>query len=773
MMMSYLTSPRLIGASMAAVLFALVSACGGGGGAGATTPAPPTAVVIGTQPADQTVVEGASAAFTVSATGDGLNYQWQRSTDAGSTWSNVTGGTTSTLTLNTTALTQNGERYRVQVAGTANSVTSNVASLNVNALVIAPSITSDVSSQTVVAGGNATFAVIAAGKPLNYQWQFSTDAGATWADVAGAVGASFSVNSAALTDSGKRWRVRVSNGAGSVTSTAGVLTVTPAPVAPTFTLQPKSVSVTAPAQADFSITATGSPTPTLQWQLSTNGGTTWADITGATAARYLGTTVLRTSDNGNRYRVLATNAGGSTTSNVAVLTVNAPPTSTLSGRAWSPGQLLESDDNPVVNYSAGIDDAGNVTAVFVKSDGVRNVLWAVRGTPGNSGASPLFAAPTAIDTGAAVDGALTITISVAPSGNAVATWFNTAACTATSYSTTGNCIYLVTARYLAGTGTWEAPKVVASMPPGTFGGGLINDAGTVLLYLNTWQRSGTTYTTAPGLAWRESGQTAYQVRPLPDANVTPKQYALDAANNIVLAAAAVQSSGNNLVVYRGNTGTTLGPLEALSTPGSTVAFRRMAMGTNGQIAVLWDQTKGTGSTVFAAVAANVSDSFTATDLNTTAAFTELAISDAGNLVGYDFASLTMVQRVGTLWTGVSSLPAGINRSGSTGANTARAVNRNGNVLSVQLPSAQCDDGQWSTFDAATSAVIKPFARAASTDFVLGLDTCPAATGLALPLLAANGVGAVFMLNTFDVLPSVGAPAGSGRAVKNLWGSMLK
>jgi hypothetical protein len=41
------------------------------------------------------------------------------------------------------------------------------------------------------------------------------------------------------------------------------------------------------------------------------------------------------------------------------------------------------------------------------------------------------------------------------------------------------------------------------------------------------------------------------------------------------------------------------------------------------------------------------------------------------------------------------------------------------------------------------------------------------------LLSTGGVGFTDLLNRFDVLPTVAAPAGDGRAVTNLWGVYLK
>ena len=100
-----------------------------------------------------------------------------------------------------------------------------------------------------------------------------------------------------------------------------------APLMPAFTVQPASRSVTAGQTASFTVTATGMPTPTYQWQGSSNGGGTWADVTlgtGGTTATYT-TSVTTTSQSGIQFRCVATNSAGTINSNSAALTVTAPP----------------------------------------------------------------------------------------------------------------------------------------------------------------------------------------------------------------------------------------------------------------------------------------------------------------------------------------------------------------------------------------------------------------------------------------------------------------
>jgi len=76
----------------------------------------------------------AVASFTVSAffSGNTITYQWQVSTDGGSTFANVSGATTPTLSLSGLTAADNGKRYRCVLSATgASSVTTNSATLTV------------------------------------------------------------------------------------------------------------------------------------------------------------------------------------------------------------------------------------------------------------------------------------------------------------------------------------------------------------------------------------------------------------------------------------------------------------------------------------------------------------------------------------------------------------------------------------------------------------------------------------------------------------------
>jgi hypothetical protein len=93
------------------------------------------AITISAQPQNLSVVDGEAATFSVTATATGtgdLAYQWQLSTDDGSTWANLSSATSATLAFETVALADDDNQYRVIVstAGAANA-TSNAATLTV------------------------------------------------------------------------------------------------------------------------------------------------------------------------------------------------------------------------------------------------------------------------------------------------------------------------------------------------------------------------------------------------------------------------------------------------------------------------------------------------------------------------------------------------------------------------------------------------------------------------------------------------------------------
>jgi glucose/arabinose dehydrogenase len=85
----------------------------------------------------------------------------------------------------------------------------------------APQITQQPVNQTAPVGGTATFTVAASGTaPLSYQWQKNS------ANIAGATAASYTTPPVTSGDNNSAYRCVVTNTAGSITSNAGILTIT-------------------------------------------------------------------------------------------------------------------------------------------------------------------------------------------------------------------------------------------------------------------------------------------------------------------------------------------------------------------------------------------------------------------------------------------------------------------------------------------------------------------------------------------------------------------
>ncbi|HEY6305541.1 MAG TPA: Ig-like domain repeat protein, partial [Candidatus Angelobacter sp.] len=93
----------------------------------------------------------------------------------------------------------------------------------------------------------------------------------------------------------------------------------------TVTTSPTNLTVPVGELASFAAAASGTPAPTVQWQLSTDGGVTFSNIAGATSTGLA--FIASLTQSGNFYRAVFTNPSGSVTSNAALLTVTVAPTS--------------------------------------------------------------------------------------------------------------------------------------------------------------------------------------------------------------------------------------------------------------------------------------------------------------------------------------------------------------------------------------------------------------------------------------------------------------
>jgi type II secretory pathway pseudopilin PulG len=243
-------------------------------------------------------------------------YQWQRSQDNGSSYSNIAGATTSTYTL--TAADANAIlRARV----TAQNADGSATAFSVATNVITPAAPVNSTLPTISGGAQEGQALGAArgswsGSPTSYSQQWLRCADATQAScvaIAAATSLNYTVTSA---DIGSRLRISVTAGNVGGTSTATSNATAIAVAAPPVATQAPQLSGTfregqqvSVSQGSWSSSAT--VTYSYQWQLSTDGGQNWANIAAATNATY----TLSSTDGGNKIRagVIASNEGGSAT----------------------------------------------------------------------------------------------------------------------------------------------------------------------------------------------------------------------------------------------------------------------------------------------------------------------------------------------------------------------------------------------------------------------------------------------------------------------------
>ncbi len=142
----------------------------------------------------------------------------------------------------------------------------------------------------------------------------------------------------------------------------GTLSVTSPP---TITKQPVSQTVDAGTEIVLHAHSSGVPTPVAQWQVSTDGGTTWTNLSGGEEG-HLSLAITNDMD-GYRYRARISNSSGNVISDVAVLSVNpmVAPVFTdsvvaklLTGTALSDGVAASGTPGPTYSVTAGALPAG-------------------------------------------------------------------------------------------------------------------------------------------------------------------------------------------------------------------------------------------------------------------------------------------------------------------------------------------------------------------------------------------------------------------------------
>lgn len=262
----------------------------------------------------------------------------------------------------------------------------------------APTTTISPTTQTFCAGSVTSMSVNSSAASNSYTWQASANGSSGWSNVTNAVpaGAVYSGSNTSVltvtTASTYYYRCLVTDITASCTATSGTSTLV-VNTAPSITLQPVNANITTSGTATFFAGVTGSGL-TYQWQ--ENSGSGFSNISnGGTNPTYSGATtsslaITNTplSMSGYSYQCIVTNACGSATTSVRVLTVTDGPcvsetfgnlasNSTYNTKTWTGDNgftwsATDSRSDQVINGNAVTVRAGSLTANSV-TGGIGNL----------------------------------------------------------------------------------------------------------------------------------------------------------------------------------------------------------------------------------------------------------------------------------------------------------------------------------------------------------------------------------------------------------------
>lgn len=301
---------------------------------------------ITAQPADVTVAEGGRGEISTTVTGFAPVTQWQVSADGGLTWEDVQGGTSTTLVLDPVTRDMDGRQYRVRVTNVAGSAWSDVVTLRVTFTIpsaegsAAPgesvelriydpeSVRAGVMTITAPTGttiesvrhssGVGPFVISedrTTATSAHTGWGHSSLSAWVTLRVADDVvpGSVLGDGTAQIIEAD----VLVASGTLGV-SVAGVIEVLE---------HPADQTVDVGTTAEFTTAVAGHGVST-QWQVSTDEGTTWFDVEGATGTTLtLGATTPEMTR--SWYRAVHTNSAGQVLTDHAVLLVRTAPVFTV------------------------------------------------------------------------------------------------------------------------------------------------------------------------------------------------------------------------------------------------------------------------------------------------------------------------------------------------------------------------------------------------------------------------------------------------------------
>lgn len=273
--------------------------------------------IITAQPTSRVACVGSQTTFTVTVDGSELEYQWERNGVALTNGGNISGATTSALTINPVGANDVAE-YRCLITNPAGAALTNPAYLN-TVLVGQTGYVGNTSTpvNACVNATSPTLEVVAQGQNLTYQW-YSNTANSNTGGVL-ITNATLSTYPAPTNTVGTQYYYAVigNNGQTCAETRSAPIQVNISSPANAGTI---SGSRTLCSGNTASLSISGN-TGTIQWQQSaTNTAGSWSNVTtgtGGTTANYT-TAALNTT---TYYRTVVTNGSCQATSGVATVTV--------------------------------------------------------------------------------------------------------------------------------------------------------------------------------------------------------------------------------------------------------------------------------------------------------------------------------------------------------------------------------------------------------------------------------------------------------------------
>jgi hypothetical protein len=279
-----------------------------------------TVPVITLQPISQSVCSDSAAIFSVAATGTSLSYQWYKGATPLANAGNISGATSTTLTINPAALSDIASDYYCVVSGSCTTgAASNMVALAVTEKVIITS--QPVASQNACAGDTVSIMVAGTGAGLTYQWYNGATLLLDNSFVSGATTATLTISSVATTDSSGNYYCLVSGTSPctAVASANSALTVNQIPVINT---QPAvSQSICTGGSVSFNVGVTGTSL-SYQWYKGGSPLANGGNISGATTATLTISPAAIADTATDYYCLVSGNCTTGIASNMAALTVN-------------------------------------------------------------------------------------------------------------------------------------------------------------------------------------------------------------------------------------------------------------------------------------------------------------------------------------------------------------------------------------------------------------------------------------------------------------------